>query len=154
MIDTIEYRPLKIDTDDLLRLKAAVGDRDRNLLLELGHTDVGEDFISVAVKFSHAPNPILLYTVCHAEAETGKRCWLVHHPESGPLYEFAATSEVAAFLGSGATASCRRSYGTGWSEPGRIVGGGRPQVKRKLAPEVALGRRGRYLPMLGDRAGE
>jgi hypothetical protein len=41
MSDTIEYRPLPISTEDLLRLKAAVGDRDRNLQLML-ITDVGE----------------------------------------------------------------------------------------------------------------
>src|SRR5947209_4781832 len=144
MTNTIEYRPLPISTEDLLRLKAAAGDRDRNLQLDLVHTDVGEDYIEVMIKGAAAP----FYTVRRAETETGKPCWLMHH-DDGPMHEFQATSEVAAFLASGDARLCKRSWMTRHSEPGRIVGGGRPALKRKDTPgiEAMPGRRGRSLPM-------
>jgi hypothetical protein len=148
--DPVTYRPMSISTDDFLRLKAAVSDRDRNLQLLLLHTDVGEAHIAVMIKGVKEP----FWTLRHAQAETEKQCWLVHRPAGGDMYEFAATSEVAAFLASGWAASCRRSFATGWSEPGLIVAGKMPAVKRKGAPVVAPGPRGRFLPMLGDRAGE
>jgi hypothetical protein len=58
MSDTIEYRPLPISTDDLLRLKAAVGDRDRDrdLRLDFLQTDVGEAHIAVMAKASRSPS--------------------------------------------------------------------------------------------------
>jgi hypothetical protein len=122
MTDTIEYRPLPISTEDLLRLRGTVQERDRNLRLMLIHTEVGETLISVMTKGSTEP----LFHVRHAKAETGKPCWLVHHPKDGPGYEFAAIVEVANFLAFGEARLCKRSWATGWSEPGRIVGGGRP----------------------------
>jgi hypothetical protein len=151
MSDTIEYRPFLIDIDDFLRLKAAVGDRDRNLRLILGHTDAGDEYISATIKGSRSEP---LFTVRHAEAETGKPCWLVHHPSDGPMYEFAAPSEVAAFLASGDARLCKRSWLTARSAPGLIVAGELPAETPKWASEAAPGRRGRALPMLGDRAGE
>jgi hypothetical protein len=159
MNDTVEYRPLPIEIDDLLRLKAAAGDRDRNLRLMLLRTDVGEMHIAVMTKGVEEP----LYTVRHAEAETGKEgarppkpCWLVHPSNGdGPMYEFPAVVDVANFLAFGDAQRCKRSWMTGRSQPGRIVGGAMPEGKRKEAPETAPGGpRGRYLPMLGDRAGE
>jgi hypothetical protein len=150
MTDAIEYRPLPISTDDVLRLRDAVGDRDRDLRLVLGHTDAGEDYISAETK-----GGVLLFHIRRAEAETGKPCWLVHHPEGGPMHEFPAVVDVANFLAFGDARLCARSWMTGRSEPGRIVGGELPEMKRKWAPETAPGGpRGRYLPMLGDRAGE
>jgi hypothetical protein len=169
MTDTIEYRPLPIDTDDALRLKAAVGDRDRNLQLLLLHTDVGEDHIAVMLKDVKEP----FYTVRHAETETGKPCWLVHHPSDGAMFEFPAVVDVANFVALGDGRLCKRSYGMGWSEPGRIVGGalvgapGGPNGARRpghtttaqgskedVVSRGGAGGRRRYLPMLGDRAGE
>jgi hypothetical protein len=175
----IEYRPLPISPDDVLRLKAGVGDRDRNLRLMLLRTDVGEMHIAVMTKGVEEP----LYTVRHAEAETGKPCWLVHHPSDGPMYEFVAVIDVANFVALGDGRLCKRSYGTGWSEPGRIVGGalagapGRASIaapsnttttqgskedersssllrNKDVVSRGGAGSRGRYLPMLGDRAGE
>jgi hypothetical protein len=136
MSDTIEYRPLPISTEDLLRLKAAVGDRDRNLQLML-ITDVGEEaHIAVMTKGVEEP----LFTVCHAKTETAKPCWLVHHPNAGPMFEFPAVVDVANFVALGDGRLCKRSYGTGWSEPGRIVGGalvGAPGGPNGAPPRLA-----------------
>jgi hypothetical protein len=145
------YLPLPISTEDFLPLKAAVGDRDRNLqlrLLAIGNG--GETNIAVMIKGVEDA----LYAVRHAKAEPGKPCWLVHH-DDGPMHEFPAVVDVANFLAFGDARFCKRSWITGRSEPGRIVGGELPEVKRKEAPETAPGGpRGRYLPMLGDRARE
>jgi hypothetical protein len=132
MTTTIAYHPLPISTEDLLRLKAAVGDRDRTLLLILLHTDEGEESVAVAIKGVEAP----LYTVRRATPETSKPVWLVCAPKDGPLHEFKAPSEVAAFLTSGDARLCQRSWMTGRSEPGLIVGGELPAAKRKWAPGV------------------
>jgi hypothetical protein len=132
MTDTIEYRPLPISTEDLLRLKAAIGDRDRKLLLMLLHTDAGEEHVAAMIKGVEDA----LFTVRHAETETGKPCWLVHHPEGGPMHEFPAVVDVANFLAFGDARLCKRSWMTGRSEPGLIVGGELPEVKRKWASGV------------------
>jgi hypothetical protein len=141
-----------------LRLEAAVGDRDRNLELTRIRAD-GEAHIIVTIKGVKDA----LFTVRRAETETGKEgarppkpCWLVHPSNGdGPMYEFPAVVDVANFLAFGDAQRCKRSFMTGRSEPGRIVGGAMPEGKRKEAPETAPGGpRGRYLPTLGDRAGE
>jgi hypothetical protein len=178
MSDTIEYRPLPISTDDLLRLEAAVGDRDRNLELTRIRAD-GEAHIMVTIKGVKDA----LFAVRRAKAETGKEgarppkpCWLVHPSNGdGPMYEFPAVVDVANFLAFGDAQRCKRSWMTGRSEPGRIVGGelpaavqrGRDGVTQRTyvssecnnaSPTASLdtvrGRRVGYPPMLGDRAGE
>jgi hypothetical protein len=173
MTDAIEYRPLPISTDDLLRLKQAVGDRERELpaasrlQLTRRNTDVGEAYIAAEIKGVGARLHIR-----HAKAETGMPCWLVHYPSDGAMYECPAVIDVANFVALGDGRLCKRSYGTSWSEPGRIVGGalagapghapiGAPSnttttqgSKENVVSRGGAGGRGRYLPMLGDRAGE
>jgi hypothetical protein len=177
MNSTVEYRTLEIPTDDLLRLKAAVGDRERELpaasrlQLTRRHTDGRDAYIAAEIKGVGAQ-----FHIHHAEeAETGKPCWLVHHPEGGPMHEFPAVVDVANFVALGDGRLCKRSYGTGWSEPGRIVGGalagapGRAPIgapanttttqgsKADVVSRGGAGSRRRFLPMLpmlGDRAGE
>jgi hypothetical protein len=102
-----------------------------------------------------------LYSIRRA-VETGKSpiakpCWLVHFEGNlyGFLYEFPSLVDVANWLVFSDGQGCTRNWMTGRSEPGLIVGGELPEVGRKEAPESAPGGpRGRYLPMLGDRAGE
>jgi hypothetical protein len=115
-----------------LRLKAAVGDRDRKLRLMLLPIDGGgETNIEVMIKGVEDS----LYTIRHAEAETGKPCWLVHH-DDGPMHEFPAVVDVANFLAFGDAGLCKRCFMTGRNEPGLIFGGELPEVKRKWAPGV------------------
>jgi hypothetical protein len=104
------HRPLPIDIDDFLRLQAATADRDRNLWLTLGHTEAEEDYIAVMIKGVEDD----IFHIRHAvETEAAMPCWLVHHPSDGPMYEFRATSEIAAFLASGDARLCKRSWTTG-----------------------------------------
>jgi hypothetical protein len=157
----VEYRTLPIEIDDFLRLRAAVGDRDRKQQLLLLHDDFGvgqEDHIAVMITGCEDPFYTVRRAVETGKPPTAKPCWLVHPAgldDGGDLYEFPAVVDVANFLAFSDGRMCERSYGTSWSEPGRIVGGAMPEGKRKEAPETAPGGpRGRYLPMLGDRAGE
>ena len=69
------------------------------------------------------------------ETEAAKPCWLVY-AEKGPTHEFPAVVDVANFLAFGDARLCKRSWITGRSEPGLIVGGELPAVKRKWAPGV------------------
>jgi hypothetical protein len=126
MTDAIEYRPLPIETEDFLRLKAAVGDRDPKLRLTLRRTEHG-DFVSVTIKPIFRGEEIPIAIVERVElnpnlTEGRKRPvrdgsnvkigWLVHGPElegSGPEYEFVAVAEVANYLAFGDTQCCRRS---------------------------------------------
>jgi hypothetical protein len=158
----VEYRTLPIEIDDFLRLRAAMGDRDRKQQLLLLHDDFGagqEDHIAVMITGCADPFYTVRRAVETGKTPTAKPCWLVHpaglDDDGGPLHEFPAVVDVANFLASGEARLCKRSFMTGWIEPGRVVGGAMPEMKRELAPpEAARGGRGRYLPMLGDRAGE
>jgi hypothetical protein len=85
---------------------------------------------------------------------------MVHGPEgSGPLYEFAAPVEVANFLAFGDTKACRRSVvkarraHTGDNVEGSPAPAA-PKDPSGLAGPLEGARRTRYLPMLGDQAGE
>jgi len=100
MTTTDTLRRLPISSEDFLCLKGAVADRDRNLRLTLLQTDIGEDFIVVEVSrpplfpgFPTEADAIIAHVI------RGERGWMVHHPEDGPLYEFATLRGVAAFLG-------------------------------------------------------
>jgi hypothetical protein len=52
------------------------------------------------------------------------------------MHEFPAVVDVANFLAFGDARLCKRSWMTGRSEPGLIVGGELPEVKRKWASGV------------------
>jgi hypothetical protein len=111
MTTTDTYWPLPISTEDLLRLRAAVGDRDPKLRLDLDHTKDGEDYISVTTKgLVYGPTklePMLVATIIR-----GENCWLVHHPKDGPLFEFKEgdVGAVATFLAFGKADCCRREW--------------------------------------------
>jgi hypothetical protein len=162
MTEPVAYRPMPIDTDDFLRLKAAVKDRDGRdgtLQVLLHHSDVSEDNIEVVTKGVEGP----LYTIRRAvetgKSPTAKPCWLVHFEGNlyGFLYEFPSLVDVANWLVFSDGQGCTRNWMAGRSEPGLIVGGEMPAVKPK-APQWTPGPtpapRGRHLPMLGDRTGE
>jgi hypothetical protein len=126
MTDTIEtYHPLPIETDDFLRLKAAVADRDPKLRLNLEHTEDGAGSVAVMTMppFRGVGQGTLLAYVERGplspnltegrrrvvrDGSSAKIGWLVYHL-GGPLYEFAALPEVANFLAFGDTQCCRRS---------------------------------------------
>ena len=87
-------------------------DRDRNLRLTLLQTDIGEDFIVVEVSrpplfpgFPTEADAIIAHVI------RGERGWMVHHPEDGPLYEFATLRGVAAFLGGEVKPRMRQASG-------------------------------------------
>ena len=100
---------------------------------------MGEDFITVMIKGGRFTGDMLSAFIKHAEEAGKKPCWIVHHPDDGPLFEFGATSEVVAFLASGDGSCCRRDFARGSSGDGVIIGGVMPRPKPKQ------GRRG------GDR---
>jgi hypothetical protein len=189
MTDTIEtYQPMPISTDDFLRLKAAVADRDPKLRLNLEHTEDGAGSVAVMTMppFRGVGQGTLLAYVergqlSHNLTEGRRRVvrdgrakigWRVYHPD-GPLYEFAAIPEVANFLAFGDTQCCRRSSMK--VRRARRVDGGEDAPapaapkdqsgsaghttttlgsKEGVVSRGGAGSRGRYLPMLGDRAGE
>jgi hypothetical protein len=128
MTDTIEtYQPMPIATDDFLRLKAAVGDRDAKLQLYLEHTEDGAGYVLVTIKpvfRGGKESPIAIVAPCELtpnltegrrrpvrDGNNAKIGWVVYGPapENGPEYEFAAIPEVANFLAFGDTQCCRRS---------------------------------------------
>jgi len=131
----VVYRVLPISQWDFLALKGSLQERDRKLRLKLLHTDDGEDFIVAIIDGFMDPYAFIK----HAEEDGKKPCWLVHHTDDGPLFEFGATSEVVAFLASGDGSCCRRDFARGSSGDGVIIGGVMPRPKPKQ------GRRG------GDR---
>jgi hypothetical protein len=56
----------------------------RQLRLYLDHTDEGEDFTSVVIERrgsvgASSTRPLIATII------RGENCWLVHHPEDGPL---------------------------------------------------------------------
>jgi hypothetical protein len=129
--DPVVYRALPISQWDFLALKGSLQERDRKLQLELLHidedTDGVEDFIQVIIKGFMDPYAFIR----HAEEAGKKPCWLVHHPDDGPLFEFGATSEVVAFLASRDGSCCRREFAQGSDGAGVIIGGGKPRSRRK-----------------------
>jgi hypothetical protein len=86
------YMPLLFTYEALRRLKKAFRDHAPHLELDLGHTDTGMPFLTVAVPgddFDDAP----------AVITRGERGWQMVRGGDGPLYEFATAREVAEFLG-------------------------------------------------------
>jgi hypothetical protein len=182
MSDTIEYLPLKIDTDDFLRLKAAVADRDPKLRLTLEHTDDGANFILVKTMplFRGCGAGVVIAHVIRGELSNklpeGRRRvvrdgrskigWMVCYPDNGPLYQFAAIAEVANFLAFGDTQACRGSVAKARTLFRRNDDelcsslSQHPEERTDVRPvahpapdarAATPGRRGRSLPMLGDR---
>jgi hypothetical protein len=178
MTDTSEYRPLPISTDDFLRLKAAVGDRDPKLRLTLAHTDDGAGNVAVMAcpPFRGVDEKMVIASVEHVElspnltegrwrpirdGSNAKVGWIVYYPGNGmsAVYEFVAVAEVANFLAFGDTQACRRSSTkTRRARPAAKV---REEIvtdaqgsKEDVVQHGGAGSRRRYLPMLGSRAGE
>jgi hypothetical protein len=165
MTDAVAYHPMPISTDDFLRLKAAMGDRDGAPRdgahqLRLLHTDAGEDFIAVMLKGWEDPFYTVRRAVEAGKPPTAKPHWLVHYEGGtgcGLLFEFPSLVDVANFFVFEDVQGCTRSWLTGRSEPGLIVGGEMPAVPKapQGTPEPTPASRGRHLPhlpMLGDRA--
>jgi len=122
---------------------------------------MGEDFITVMIKGGRFTGDMLSAFIKHAEEAGKKPCWIVHHPDDGPLFEFGATSEVVAFLASGDGSCCRRDFARGSSGDGVIIGGVMPRPRKPKQDHLSRRQghagevvRGRDLPMLGDRSGE
>jgi hypothetical protein len=94
------YCPLQFSNADFRHLKKAIRDHAPHLKLDLVHTDTGEPFVSVTTPRITLAGPMMASPSWEAAATIirAERGWIVHHPEDGPLYEFATPQEVAVFL--------------------------------------------------------